>query len=129
MTLIILLIISGFQTATVGSNNFLIAELDMETTGIADNDPLARVKLRKLIADKQSAGQLRVDQMIELKNEEIRRLVGGRLLQSIPGPVQLLPKTPCETQLHIVLDISTSATLSGNSTQLEKLTNADISKA
>ena len=116
LTLIILLIISGFQTATAGSNNFWIAELDMETTGIADNDPLARVKLRKLIADKQSAGQLRVNQMIELKKEEVRRLVGGRLRQSIPGPVQLLLKIPCETQLSIVLEISTSAMLSGNST-------------
>ena len=116
MNLIILLIISGFQTATAGSNNFRIAELYMETTGIATNDPLARVKLRKLIADKQSAGQLRVNHMIELKNEETKRLVGGRLLQSIPGPVQLLPKTPCETPLPIVLEISTSVMLAGNST-------------
>ena len=84
LTLIILLIISGLQTATAGTDNFWIEKLDMETTEIANNDPLARTKLRKLVADKQLAGQLRVNQMIELKNEEIRRVVRGRLLQLIP---------------------------------------------
>ena len=55
----------------------------METTKIANNNPIAKTKLKKLIADKQAAGQLRVNQMIELKNEEIRRLVKDRLVQSV----------------------------------------------
>ena len=84
LTLIILLIISGLQTATAGDNNFRIENLDMETTKIANNNPIARTKLKKLVADKQAAGQLRVNQMIELKNEEIRRVVKDRLVQSIP---------------------------------------------
>ena len=84
LTLIILLIISGLQTATAGDNNFRIENLDMETTKIANNDPIARTKLKKLVADKQTAGQLRVNQMIELKNEQIRRVVKDRLVQSIP---------------------------------------------
>ena len=84
LTLIILLIMSGLQTATAGDNNFRIENLDMETTKIANNNPIARTKLKKLVADKQAAGQLRVNQMIELKNEEIRRVVKDRLVQSIP---------------------------------------------
>ena len=88
LTLIILLIISGLQTATAGSNDFWISKLDMETTEIVNNDPLDRARLRKLVADKQTAGQLRVNQMIELKNEEIKRVVIGRLLQSIPRTCQ-----------------------------------------
>ena len=75
---------SGLQTATAGDNNFRIENLDMETTKIANNNPIARTKLKKLVADKQAAGQLRVNQMIELKNEQIRRVVKDRLLQSIP---------------------------------------------
>ena len=74
---------SGLQTATAGDNNFQIEQLDMETTGIASKNPIARTKLKKLIADKQAAGQLRVNQMIELKNEEIRRLLKDRLVQSV----------------------------------------------
>ena len=83
LTLIILLIMSGLQTATAGGNNFRMEQLDMETTKIAHNNPIARTKLKKLIADKQAAGQLRVNQMIELKNEEIRRVVKDRLVQSV----------------------------------------------
>ena len=84
LALIILLIISGLQTATAGYNNSWIEKLDMETTKIASNNPIARTKLKKLVADKQTAGQLRVNQMIELKDEQIRRAVKDRLLQSIP---------------------------------------------
>ena len=83
LTLIILLIMSGLQTATAGDNNFQIEQLDMETTGIASKNPIARTKLKKLIADKQAAGQLRVNQMIEHKNEEIRRLLKDRLVRSV----------------------------------------------
>jgi len=74
---------SGLQTATAGDNNFQIEQLDMETTKIVNKNPIARTKLKKLIADKQAAGQLRVNQMIELKNEEIRRLLKDRLVQSV----------------------------------------------
>ena len=83
LTLIILLIMSGLQTATAGDNNFQIEQLDMETTGIASKNPIARTKLKKQIADKQAAGQLRVNQMIEHKNEEIRRLLKDRLVRSV----------------------------------------------
>ena len=45
---------SGLQTATAGDNNFQIEQLDMETTGIASKNPIARTKLKKLIDRKQS---------------------------------------------------------------------------
>ncbi len=55
---LILVFVIGFALTTfANANNFWIAELDAETTRIANTDPLARSKLRKLIEARQSKGQ------------------------------------------------------------------------
>ena len=46
--------------------------------------PTSLEELSKLIADKQYVSQLKLNQMLDLKNEEVGRQVIKRLIKSIP---------------------------------------------
>ena len=46
--------------------------------------PTSLEELSKLIADKQYVSQLKLNQMLDLKNEEVGRRVIRRLIKSIP---------------------------------------------
>ena len=81
LTLIFLLSANGLGSVAADDKFYFVKGEINPKTKIA---PTSLEELSKLIADKQYVSQLKLNQMLDLKNEAVARRVIKRLIKSIP---------------------------------------------